>query len=166
MTADARGYVRLGSGGLVLAMRGQGGLTAGEERFRRTFSVGGFPDNNLFDLQRTNLAVLRGYPDDAFTGRSFLAGNLEARFPLAFLQRGWRTLPLFVRHLHGAVFFDAAGAWSGSLQADDMKTALGVSLGADTYLGHRLPLTGVVGVARGLNSGGETEVYFRLGLAF
>jgi hypothetical protein len=41
-----------------------------------------------------------------------------------------------------------------------------VSLGADTYLGHRLPLTGVVGVARGLNSGGETEVYFRLGLAF
>jgi hypothetical protein len=27
-------------------------------------------------------------------------------------------------------------------------------------------LTGVLGLARGLNSGGETSVYFRLGLAF
>jgi Tol biopolymer transport system component len=166
VTADARGYLRLGGNAIVLAARGQGGFTAGEERFRRTFAVGGFPDNNLFDLQRTNLAVLRGYPDDAFTGRSFFAGNLEARFPLAVLQRGWRTLPLFVRHLHAAVFFDAGSAWTGSLGADDVRTALGASLGADTYLGHRLPLTGVLGVARGLNSGGETSVYFRLGLAF
>ena len=47
-----------------------------------------------------------------------------------------------------------------------MKTAVGVSLGADTYLGHRLPLTGMLGVARGLERAGETSVYFRLGLAF
>ena len=68
--------------------------------------MGGFPDNNLFDVQRTNLAVLRGYPDDAFTGRNFFATNLEARFPLGFLQRGLRSLPLFVRHFHGTVFVD------------------------------------------------------------
>ena len=106
VTADARGYLRLGSGGIVLAARGQGGFTLGEQRFQRTFAVGGFPDNNLFDLQRTNLAVLRGYRDDAFTGRNFFGANLEARFPLGFLQRGWRTLPLFIRHFHGALFLD------------------------------------------------------------
>jgi Tol biopolymer transport system component len=166
ITADARGYLRLGARGFVLAARGQGGFTLGEERFRRTFAVGGFPDDNLFDLQRTNLAVLRGYRDDAFTGRSFVGANLEARFPLGFLQRGWRTLPLFVRHFHGALFLDTGSAWNGSLRARDLKTALGASLGADTYLGHRLPLTGVLGVARGLDPGGETSVYFRLGLAF
>ena len=150
----------------MLAARGQGGFTLGEPRFRRTFAVGGFPDNNLFDLQRTNLAVLRGYQDDAFTGRSFFAANLEARFPLGLLQRGWRTLPLFIRHFHGAVFFDSASAWNGTLGTDDVKTALGVSVGADTYLGHRLPFTGVLGLARGLSSRGETSVYFRIGLAF
>ena len=166
VTADARGYFRVVGGGLVLATRAQGGITFGEDQLRRTFAVGGFPDNNLFDVQRTNLAVLRGYPDNAFTGRSFFATNLEARFPLGFLQRGFRSLPLFVRHFHGSVFVDAAGAWNGPLSGEDVKTAVGASLGADTYLGHRLPLTGVLGVARGLNDLGETSVYFRLGLAF
>jgi hypothetical protein len=165
-TADGRGYLRLGRGGVVLAARGQGGFTLGEPRFRRTFEVGGFPDNNLFDLQRTNLAVLRGYPDGAFTGRSFFGANLEARFPLGGLQRGWRTLPLFIRHFHGALFVDTGAAWNESLGSDQVKTAVGATLGADTYLGHRLPLTGVLGVAHGLNRGGETKVYFRLGLAF
>ena len=86
--------------------------------------------------------------------------------PLGVLQRGWRTLPLFIRHFHGALFLDTGSAWNGALRTGDVKTALGVSLGADTYLGHRLPITGVLGVARGLDPGGETNVYFRLGLAF
>jgi Tol biopolymer transport system component len=166
VTADARGYLRVGKGAFVFAARGQGGFTLGEPRFRRTFAVGGFPDNNLFDLQRNNVALLRGYPDDAFTGRNFFGVNLEARFPLAVLQHGWRTLPLFIRHFHGALFLDTASAWNGSIRSGDVKTALGASLGADTYLGHRLPITGVLGVARGLDPGGETSVYFRLGLAF
>jgi Tol biopolymer transport system component len=166
ITADGRSYLRLGKGGVVLAARGQAGFTLGEPRFQRTFAVGGFPDNNLFDLQRTNLAVLRGYPDDAFTGRRFFGANLEARFPLGALQRGWRTLPLFIRHFHGALFVDTASAWNESLGGARVKTSLGVSLGADTYLGHRLPLTGVLGVAHGVDAGGETNVYFRLGLAF
>ena len=166
VTADARGYWRFAGGGLVFAARTQGGFTLGEERFQRTFAVGGFPDNNVFDVQRTNLAVLRGYPDNAFTGRRFFATNLEARFPLGFLQRGFRSLPLFVRHFHGAVFVDSAGAWNGRFRDDDVKTAVGASLGADAYLGHRLPFTGVLGVARGLNELGKTSVYLRLGLAF
>jgi hypothetical protein len=166
VTADARGYWRFAGGGLVFAARTQGGFTLGEDRFQRTFAVGGFPDNNLFDVQRTNLAVLRGYPDNAFTGRNFFATNLEARFPLGFLQRGFRSLPLFVRRFHGTVFVDAAGAWTGPLHDDDVKTAVGASIGADTYLGHRLPLTGMLGVARGLSDQGETSVYLRLGLAF
>src|SRR6185295_7093477 len=104
VTADARGYWRFAGGGLVFAARTQGGFTLGEERFQRTFAVGGFPDNNLFDVQRTNLAVL---------------------------QRGFRSLPLFVRRFHGTVFADAAGAWTGPLHDDDVKTAVGASIGAD-----------------------------------
>ena len=38
--------------------------------------------------------------------------------------------------------------------------------GTDVVVGHVLPLTGVVGFARGLADGGETTVYVRLGLSY
>jgi hypothetical protein len=41
-----------------------------------------------------------------------------------------------------------------------------VALGADVLIGHRLPITGVVGVARGFAERGETTWYFRTSLAF
>jgi hypothetical protein len=93
-------------------------------------------------------------------------GNLEYRFPLARPQRGWRTFPLFVRHVHAAVFADAAHAWSAGFEVSDLKTAVGGTLSADVYAGHGLPLTATVGLARGLSERGETRVYFRAGLAF
>ena len=57
-------------------------MTLGEPGFTRSFAVGGYPDSSLFDLVRTNVALLRGYPDDAFAGRSFAQANVEYRFPL------------------------------------------------------------------------------------
>jgi hypothetical protein len=48
----------------------------------------------------------------------------------------------------------------------DVKTGAGAALGADLVLGHGLPLTAVVGVARGFAERGETRAYFRVGLAF
>lgn len=166
VTLDGRVYTRVFGESDTLALRAGGGLTTGEPGFQRSYAVGGFPDSNLFDLVRTNLAILRGYPNNAFTGRSFAQANVEYRVPLSELQRGWRSLPVFVRHLHGTLFFDAANAWNGSLQVKDVKTAAGVALGVDTYLSHRLPLTGMVWVARGFNELGDTRVYWRLGLAF
>jgi hypothetical protein len=165
-TIDGRLYLR-GFGEVdTLLLRGQGGFTRGEPGFTRSFSVGGFPDSGLFDLVDTNLALLRGYPDDAFSGRAFAAANLEYRVPLGHPERGWRTLPLFLRNLHASVFFDAAHAWSGSFELEDVSTAAGVALGADTYLGYRLPFTAEVGVGHGFNERGETRVYFRFDLTF
>src|SRR5207245_8163105 len=98
--ADARVYARL-LGDDALALHVAGGLTVGRPSFIRSFAVGGFPDGTLFDVVRTNHAVLRGYRDGAFTGRRFVAANAEYRFPPAHPQHGYRSLPLFVRHLHG-----------------------------------------------------------------
>jgi hypothetical protein len=165
-TADARGYFRLFGVRDVLALRAQGGTTRGEPEFERSFAVGGYPDSDIFDLVRANLAVLRGYPDDAFTGRRFVAANAEYRFPLFSPQKGWRSLPLFLRHLRGTVFFDAAHTWSGDFRLEDMKTAAGLSLGFDTAVGFVVPLTAELTVARGFNQLGDTRFYFRLGLAF
>jgi outer membrane protein assembly factor BamA len=172
VVADARGYTRVFGESDVLALRLGAGTTFGRPSFRRSFTVGGFPDGGLFDVVGTNHSVLRGYPEDGgpraaeFSGRRFAHANAEYRFPLAHPQRGWRTLPLFVRHLHGTVFADAAHAWTGPFRFGDVRTGAGVALGADVYLGHGLPLTATAGVARGFASGGDTRFYLIAGLAF
>jgi Tol biopolymer transport system component len=166
VTADARLYHRLFGERDVLALRAGFGTTYGEPRFERSFAVGGYPDASLSDIVRTNNAVLRGYPDDAFTGRSYAAVNAEYRFPLFSPQRGWRSVPLFLRHFRGTVFFDAAHAWSGEFRAADVKTAAGASLGLDSAIGFALPMTAELAVARGFDEKGDTKVYFRFGLAF
>jgi Tol biopolymer transport system component len=165
-TADARLYQRVFGERDVLALRVGGGTTWGEEQFDRSFAVGGYPDASLFDIVRTNNAVLRGYPDDAFTGRRYAAFNAEYRFPLFSPQRGWRSFPLFLRHFRGSVFFDAAHAWSGEFRAEDVKTSAGASIGLDSAIGFALPLTAELTLARGFDEQGDTKVYFRFGLAF
>jgi Omp85 superfamily domain/WD40-like Beta Propeller Repeat len=166
LTGDARGYFRGFGERDVLAVRAGGGLTLGEPGFTKSFAVGGYPDSSLFDLVRANVALLRGYPDDAFVGRSFLHANFEYRFPLADPQRGWRTVPVFLRHLRGSVFFDAADAWTGDLRARDVRTAAGAGLGVDSFLANRLPFTGEVVAAYGFAARGFAKVYFRIGLSF
>jgi hypothetical protein len=165
LTLDGRKYVRL-DGNQVLALRLGGGATLGRSVFRRSFAVGGFPDGSLFDVVRTNHAVLRGYPDDAFLGRAFSVANVEYRFPFGHPQRGYRTLPFFLRHVHGSVFADAAHAWSGQFRMRDVKVGVGAAVGVDFTVGHALPLTATFGVAQGLADAGETQAYFRAGLSF
>jgi len=166
VTADARWYQRLFGERDVFAVRAGGGTTYGEAQFERSFAVGGYPDGSLFDIVRTNNAVLRGYPDNAFTGRRYAVFNAEYRFPLFDPQRGWRSFPLFLRHFSGSVFFDAANAWSGEFQAGDVKTAAGASIALDSGIGFALPLTAQVTLAHGFDEQGDTKVYFRFGLAF
>ncbi|HWX24301.1 MAG TPA: BamA/TamA family outer membrane protein, partial [Vicinamibacteria bacterium] len=166
MTFDGRGYLRLGTEKTVLAVRLGGGATFGSPRFVQSFAVGGFPEGSLSDVIDTNFTVLRGYPDDAFFGRSFVHGNLEYRFPLLFPEHGFRSLPFFLRHLHGAVFADAASVWVGPFKASDVRTAVGAAVGFDMSLSQAFPLTATFGVARGLQTLGETRVYARLGLSF
>jgi hypothetical protein len=132
----------------------------------RSFAVGGYPDASLFDIVRTNNAVLRGYPDNAFTGRRYAAFNAEYRFPLFSPQRGWRSLPLFLRHFRGGVFFDAAHAWSEASGSEDVKTSAGVSLGLDSAIGFALPLSAEVTVARGFAARATRRCTSGFGLAF
>ena len=164
LTLDGRYYRRLFGSRDVLAARLGIGTSFGRPRFE-PFSVGGYSDSALFDTG-ANLSVLRGYPDDAFTGRRFAAANVEYRFPLFSPQRGWRSLPIFLRHLRGTLFADAANAWSGPFHARDLKTAAGASVGVDTALGYALPATAELAVAHGFDVKGDTRVYLRFGLAF
>jgi Tol biopolymer transport system component len=91
LAADGRAYVRFLGETNALALRLGGGGTVGNPSFSQSYAVGGFPDASLLDVVRTNTSVLRGYPRNAFSGRSFVHANVEYRFALAHPQRGWRT---------------------------------------------------------------------------
>ncbi len=165
-TADLRLYTRVFGSTDALALRVGGGTTHGQERFEESYAIGGFPDASLLDVVRTNPAVLRGYEDNAFRGRRLLYGNAEYRVPLAHPQRGVRSYPIFLRHVHATAFFDAAEVWNDAFRAAAIKKGAGVALGADWLAFHRVPLTTVVGLAHGFDAGGETQGYFRFGLSF
>lgn len=158
LSADARGYLRALGEADALALRIGAGTTFGIPAFLRSFAVGGFPEGGMLDLVAVNPAVLRGYSESRFTGRNYAVANVEYRLPLAYPQRGWRTLPAFVRSLHATVFADAAHAWSGDFELSDVKTSAGVQLGANVYLAHALPFTFSLGAARGFAEFGETQV--------
>jgi hypothetical protein len=64
------------------------------------------------------------------------------------------------------VFGDVGHAWTSQFRFKDVKTSAGLTVGTDVVVGHVLPLTGVIGLARGFEDGGETTVYVRLGLAY
>jgi hypothetical protein len=165
LTMDSRDYQRVGSDS-VLALRLGGGMTFGHPRFAQSYAVGGFPEGTLSDVIDTNFTVLRGYPDDAFFGRSFVHANAEFRFPLFLPEHGYRSLPVLLRHLHGAVFVDAANAWVGPFRFRDLHPGVGAALGMDLAFAQAYPLTLTSGVARGLSSTGVTTYYVRLGVAF
>ena len=164
LTAEARHYLRLFGARDVLAVHLAAGTTLGAADFEDSFAVGGYSDGNV--VEQTNHAVLRGFDQNQFTGRRHAAANLEYRFPLFSPQRGWRSVPVFLRHFRGTLFFDAAHAWSQEFRVEDVKTAAGASLGLDTALGFTLPATAEATIARGLGSNGDTKLYLRFGLAF
>jgi Tol biopolymer transport system component len=166
LLANLRAFQRGFGKNDVLAVQMAAGTTIGGQAFQRTFAVGGFPGGSLFDIARTNQTVLRGYPDDIYTGRRMLCGNLEYRFPIAHPQRGIWSAPIFLRHVHAAVFTDAGGAFNDSLHLSDLHASAGGAFGVDLFVGHAIPLTTTVGVAHGFDREGSILGYFRMGLSF
>jgi hypothetical protein len=167
LVGEGRLYTRVFGETDALAMAAAAGTTfGGGASAARSFVVGGFPDRGLLDVFRTNHAVLRGYDDGEFRGSRFASADLEYRFPLGHPQRGYATAPVFLRHLHAAVFADAGHAWTDTFRWNDVKTSAGVALGADLFLAHALPFTGTVGFAQGFSREGESKFYVRAGLSF
>lgn len=171
LVADLRAFPRFGP--VVVAARAGFGAAFGDRAPARSFSVGGFPSPALLDSILDEPALLRGYEPPALRdgtrfGTRIAFANLEVRAPLFHPQRGVGALPFFLRHVHGAVFADAAGlARPGrDFSLDRTRVAVGAQLGADVLVGHRLPVTIAAGVARGLTLDGVTKGYFRLGWGF
>jgi hypothetical protein len=160
------GYVEMPwPGHHTLALRAGGAVSGGS--YGPTQFVGGYDlANNSFP--QTLLSgvfngafVLRGYPPGAYSGSEYVLANAEYRFPIAFVDHGISTLPLYLRRLDGNVFVDYGGAFNdfdvrhirffhhGAL-IDDPQ--LHSSLGAELWLG--------------LTLGYELDTQIRFGYAY
>ncbi|MEO8500869.1 MAG: hypothetical protein ABI565_08125, partial [Vicinamibacteria bacterium] len=166
---DLKAYTRIGP--TVVASRLGGGWTFGPRVPMSAFSVGGLSSPALLDPVGDEPAVLRGFeraqPGDlSRVGKRLAFGNLDWRIPLGHPQRGIRALPFFVRHVYLTASLDAAVVSSGALNLGAARVGASLGLGADLFVGHRLKVTLLGGVGRGLNRDGSTVPWFSIGFPF
>jgi hypothetical protein len=125
----------------AFALALSGGAASGSFARSGFYYTGGFADSNTWDAIvsgiRQSAFVLRGYPPGAFVGRQYNLGNLEYRFPIAWIERGVSTLPFFAQGISGTLFADYGGAYD-RLDTNDLFSKYHLGLGAEIRVGFTL----------------------------
>ena len=170
LATDARYYRRLVGRHDVLAIRAAAAGSWGDDAATQLFSASGSgPAAAGFGFGLDAIGLLRGFDEDAVVGTRAAVINVDYRLPLWRVGRGVGTIPVFLRTVHGAVFFDAGQAWSSGVRWDDIRTSLGLELSADTVVGFGLPVTFTAGAAvryDGTTDQSRLVAFARVGRAF
>ena len=141
-TLDARGYLRVGPRHAVIAVRAAGAGSWGDVGVRRVFSASGSePQPGGFRFGSDAIGLIRGLDEDRVFGFRAAVVNIDYRLPIAYPERGLGTLPILLRSIHTAAFFDAGRAWPDPTPNDGIRYSLGAELSVDTVLGYFAPLT-------------------------
>jgi len=156
----------------AVAFRIAGGVSRGDLSERHLYGLGGFGQSNLIDTLINQASapttVLRGFEPGAFAGESYVAATVEYRFPLLEIERGFWTLPLYLRQLHAAVFSDAGDAFTLRDHDFRLNVGAGAELRAELVLGWYLPTTLRLGCAHGVTRSPDSilDCYAALGGIF
>jgi hypothetical protein len=132
----------------------------------------------LSTVNRWDLTTLTSYDNRAvmLRGYSFLWGNralsldVEYRFPLGDLMRGWG--PVFLNRWYGVAFLDNGFLWGldpSQLTLPtlaDFKSGVGFELRAQISMFQAVPIDVRLGVAQGLMAGGVFQYNAGLGTTF
>ena len=181
LSAEWREYTSLPwLGNHVLASRAAVGLSMGDNLRYGSFRLGGSYGEGAAYVLPEEYRSLRGFPVGAVYGDWYYLGSLEYRAPIWRIDRGWNTLPFFLRTLHGALWCDAGYAFDtlpqdGAAVASTFGSTLvgvGAELRLNMVLGWGLGLTTRVGYGFGLNGqyaydlGSLDGFYAQLGSSF
>lgn len=178
----ARGALPLWGGGYaahVLAVQAVGGVAGGAGAGPLQFRVGGASGQleQLTGLELFGggfvLFPVRGYGQLSRFGRIAWSATAEYRFPIWFINRGFRAWPLHADRVFGALFFDAGNAWGPDVTATGFQNGMRdplASVGAEItteLLGlYDVQLRVRVGGALPLIEGDGVRGYVRVGLPF
>ncbi len=119
-------------------------------------------NGNFFNNLLIPPFLVRGYNSGTLLGYNMMAANLEYRFPLARVYRGWDTIPFFIKRVHGALvsdvvsldglrFSNSFGGYRPDRFGDDWYLGYGAELNVECTLGYYVPVTLSFGVYRGDN---------------
>ena len=166
---DVRGFHRVFRRRTVVAARVAGATGWGAAGTRREFSASGpGPSYPVFDFGRDSIGLIRGFAPEDVTGPHAFVANVDLRFPIARIQRGLGSWPVFVHTIHGAAFVDAGAAWERSLHGTDVRRAVGGELSVDmVFRFARVTFTG--GAAWTHDPAADRNrgaLFARIGLAF
>lgn len=154
----------------VFSIRYGGGLGAGDPGRRASFALGGFTQTDLFSslLSQASLGgvALRGYDPFSRGGDQLHLLQLEYRFPIYRIMRGFWTLPLYFRRIYGSVFVDGGDAFFGTIDPRTFRVGAGAELFLDFSVGYIIPFTIRAGFAYGFMEGGGPRGYVHLGRPF
>jgi hypothetical protein len=165
VTADVRGYLPGLRRHHVLALRAATGLASGDDDARQSFSLGAVSASpSVIDFGSGALALMRD--GHSTSGHRLFAANAEYRLPIATVERGIGTWPLFLRTLSTTAFADV-GHVDGA-PGRRVRRAFGVELSADAVAGYALPFHASIGIATadGPRERHQFTVYGRIGHAF
>ena len=148
LTIDGRRYWTVWPRHGVVAVRAAGAASWGDRNAARIFSASGNgPQTAGFAFGTDAIGLLRGFAEDDVTGTRAATVNADYRFPLARIDRGVGTVPLFVRSIHAAAFADVGSAWTAAAVRARGRVSIGAELSVDTVLGFALPVTFTTGAA-------------------
>jgi len=138
LTASATQFVPLPLDNHSLALRVNGGAGFGDVWGQRSFRIGTFQSGDLLDGGTFgDLLSLRGY-SIAARGDLAATGSLEWNFPLARVNRGLWTWPLFLQTINAGPFYDVGFAVNRDerLTEDELYPSAGVDFSLDTVLSY------------------------------
>jgi hypothetical protein len=168
-TLDARAYLPGLHRHHVIAVRAAGGLSRGADLARQTFTLSSVAASpSVIDFGSDALALMRSASSADVGGDRLVVANVEYRLPLAVIERGYGTWPLFLRTAHASMFADVGQlrvAGSGNRR---WAHALGGELSIDGVAGYALPFAASLGLGWGQDSRGARgfTLFARLGRAF
>ena len=122
---------------------------------------------NTFIYGGSSNVTVRGYEGGAAGGRHVYYTNNELRFHLLSIEKGIGLVPLMLKNLQGAIFFDY-GVGSRDINIFNKKfiASVGAEIKLYTYWWYRVPIMFTLGVAHGLTESGKLNIYFSLGNSF
>lgn len=167
-SVDARGYVPGLRRHHVIALRAAGGLSRGADVARQTFTLNSVSASpSVIDFGSEALGLMRSAAPVATGGDRLVVANAEYRLPLAVIERGCGTWPLFVRTVHASIFADV-GQLRGGLANERWAHAVGGELSMDGVAGYALPFAASLGLGWGQDTRAVhgLTVFARLGRAF
>ena len=146
----------------ALALLYSGGIGIGDKR--GFFALGGFVEQDvvrsLFLSRYQCCFFLRGYPPASIFGDQYHLLSAEYRLPLLWIEKGYKTFPLYLRRVSGAVFSDVGNAFQGEFHPSDLKVGVGAELHIELKLAYYLATQIQLGFAKGLSRGGANQYYF------